>query len=52
MEDTNNLQLNNQAKTNNEFSGMPFISNHSQEQQGEIEEKKYSSKYNILILFT
>ena len=46
MEDGNNLQLNDQIESNNEDNKIPCKINHSKGQQGEIEEKRHSSKYN------
>ena len=50
MEDINNEQLDNQIDSNDVVSGIHFIANHLEEQREEIEEKKISSKNNLLIL--
>ena len=50
MEDDNNQQLNNKINSNNVYIGIPCILNHSQEQYKDLEENKYSSKYNLSII--
>ena len=49
MEENNNQQLINPNVSNNLVSGKHLIANKLQEHYGEIDLKKYSSKYKLLI---